>query len=69
MNEKNNNIKDNKLEFNTYCIFEKEKGSKLNASFYDKKTKEFGFVTNKKELKILNEIIRKLNRKYIRRRD
>lgn len=52
-----------------YCIFEKEKGSKLNASFYDKKTKEFGFVTNQKELTILNEIIRKLNRKYIRRRD
>ena len=25
MNEKKNNTKDNKLEFNTYCIFKKEK--------------------------------------------
>lgn len=52
-----------------YCIFEREKGAKLNASFYDKKTKAFGFVTNEKELRILNEVICMLNRKYVRRKD
>lgn len=52
-----------------YCIFEREKGAKLNASFYDKKAKAFGFVTNEKELRILNEVIRMLNRKYVRRKN
>ena len=52
-----------------YCIFESKNGANLNASFYDKKTKVFGFVTDEKEIIILNEIIRKLNRKYVRRRD
>lgn len=52
-----------------YCVFESKEGTNLNASFYDKRAKVFGFVTDEKELTILNEIVRKLNRKYVRRRD
>ena len=36
-----------------YCIFESKNGANLNASFYDKKTKVFGFVTDEKEIIIL----------------
>ena len=35
MNEQKNNTKDNKLEFNTYCIFTEEKQS--NTMQYVKK--------------------------------
>ena len=38
MNEDNNNTKDNKLEFNTYCIFTEEKqniGETIGLVFKD----------------------------------
>ena len=38
MNENKNNTKDNKLEFNTYCIFTEEKkniGEKIGLVFKD----------------------------------
>lgn len=38
MNEEKNNTKDNKLEFNTYCIFTKEKqdiGNTIGLVFKD----------------------------------